>query len=883
MSADPARWTLVQRLFHEALDLPADARQAFLVAAAAGDPTLLDEVTGMLAADAEGAPPLDAGLARVAARVLEVDTAELPLADFGPYRVTRLLGEGGMGVVYLARRNDLGSVAAIKILRDAWLSPARRERFAAEQRTLAQLHHPSIAQLHDADSLPDGTPWFVMEYVEGVPLTDYCRTQATSIEGRLELFRAVCEAVQHAHGHAVIHRDLKPSNILVTADGRVKLLDFGIAKQLEDADATVDQTRTGLRLMTPAYAAPEQIRGERVGIHSDVYSLGVILYELLTGQPPHDLAGRTPAEAMSIVVERDPDRPSAVVRRPAAGAAPRPQGRSRAHTSWGDLDVLCLTAMHKEPGRRYQTVEALIRDIDHYLHGEPLEARPDSMRYRTGKFVRRNRGAVTAAAAVLALLLGTVIFYTVRLARARNLAVAEAARTQRIQDYMVALFQGGEEAVGPADSLRVVTLVDRGIEEARNLDGEPVVQTELYQTLGTISRQLGNLPRADSLLTRSLERRRALLGPSHPDVADAMVSLGELRSEQARYEEGEALIRDALALDRRALPAGHPATRRALAALGQVLQDRGAYDEAIGVQEELVRMAGTGDSPDLAGSMSQLASTHFYAGHYDTSDSLNTQVLGMSRRLYGERHPMVAEDLINLGATQLERGDYAAAEAYDRQALDITRAWYGADHPKTAASLTLLARALVYQKRNDEATALLQEALAIRERVYGPMHPTVASTSNELGNIAVAENRYDEAIARFGQMVEIYRAAYGGRHYLIGVALSNLASAYTGAKQYARAEPLYREAIAMYEATLPPGHTTTAIAHIKLGRTLLRQRRFTEAVPETLAGYDVIAPTASPGNGFLRAARIDLAAIYDTLGQPDRAARFKAELADSGK
>jgi serine/threonine-protein kinase len=882
---DAERWERVQRLFHEALERPPEARRSFLQAACGEEAALLADVLRLLQADAAAASPLDRDLARVAEQVLRVDTAELPLADFGPYRVTKLLGEGGMGVVYLARRSDLGSVAAIKILRDAWLSPARRERFAAEQRTLAQLNHPSIAQLHDADALPDGTPWFVMEYVEGVPITDYCHTHATSIEGRLELFRAVCEAVQHAHGHAVIHRDLKPSNILVTADGTVKLLDFGIAKHLEDVEGTVDQTRTGLRLMTPAYAAPEQIRGERVGIHTDVYSLGVILYELLAGRHPFDLAKRTPAEAMSIVVERDPEKPSALAGRPAGAESATPRARSAGHTSWADLDVLCLTAMHKEPPRRYQTVEALIRDIDHYLAGEPLEARPDTVRYRLGKFVRRNRTAVAAAAVAGAILVGTVVFYTVRLTRARNLAVAEAARTQRIQRYMVSLFQGGDEAVGPADSLRVVTLVERGVAEARDLDGEPLVQAELYQTLGTISQQLGNLAQADSLLTLALEQRRRVLGNAHSDVAEGLVALGQLRVEQARFEEGERMIREALAIDRRALAPDHPAMLRAMSALGRVLQSRGEYEEATLVQGELVRMhaAAGGETPDLASSMSELASTHFYAGHYDTSDSINALVLAMSRRLYGERHPMVAEDFINLGATQLERGDYPAAESYDRQALDITRAWYGPDHPKTAAGLTLLARALMYQKQNAEASALLTDALAIRERVYGPMHPMVASTVNELGSIALAEDRYDEAAAHFGRMVEIYRTAYGGRHYLIGTALSNMASAYNADRQYARAEPLFREAIRMFEATLPPEHTSTAIARIKLGRTLLRQRRFTEAAPETLAGYESIKPQAAPGNGFLRAARIDLAAIYDTLGQPERASVFKQELADTAR
>ncbi len=880
---DPARWERLQRLFHAALARPVAERDDFLRAETGGDPDLMAEVRRMLAADAGDGTPLDAGLARLAEQVLHLDTAELPLADFGPYRVTRLLGEGGMGVVYLARREDLGSVAAIKILRDAWLSPARRERFAAEQRTLAQLHHPAIAQLHDANTLPDGTPWFVMEYVEGVSLTEYCRRHRTTLEGRLELFRRVAEAVQYAHAQAVIHRDLKPSNILVTADGQVKLLDFGIAKHLEASEETVDQTQTGLRMMTPAYASPEQVRGGRVGIQTDVYSLGVVLYELLAGRPPFDLAGKTPAEALAMVVEVDPERPSVAAGRTSETQAPR--ARAAGRTAWADLDVLCLTAMHKDPARRYPTVEALLRDVGHYLAGEPLEARADTLGYRLGKFVRRRRAAVMAASAVFALLVGTVVYYTVRLTRARNVAVAEAARTHRIQRYLVNLFQGGDEAVGPADSLHVLTLVERGIAEARDLEGEPLVQAELYQTLGVISQQLGHLDRADSLLSLSVSQRGALLGPDHPDVAEGMVALGQLRVEQARYEEGEALIRSALEITRRRLPPGHPAVLRALSALGQVLQARGEYDEAIAVQAELVALyrAEGPESPDLGATMSELASSHFYAGHYDTADSLNTLVLALSRRVYGDRHPMVAEDLINLGATQLERGDYPAAEAYDRQALEITRAWYGEDHPKTAAGLTLLARALVYQQKFAEADSLLQEALAIRERVYGPNHPMVASTVNELGNIAVAEDRYDEAVAHFGRMVAIYRAAYGGKHYLIGTALSNMASAYNADKQYARAEALFREALAMFEATLPPDHTSTAIAHIKLGRSLLRQRRFVEAAPETLAGYTIIKPQAAPGNGFLRAARIDLAAIYDTLGQPERAAVYRRELADTAQ
>src|ERR1700723_2684126 len=306
---DSAHWKQVQDLFHAAADLPAPEQRAFLKNACGGNDALAAEVLALLAEDSQGSSLLDRNVAHVAGQVFDESSApSFSFKEFGPYRIKQMLGEGGMGVVYLAERTDLGTQVAVKVLRDAWLSPARRERFASEQRTLAQLNHPSIARLYDADTLEDGTPWFVMEYVDGIPITQYCREHACSVERRLRLFRLVCEAVQHAHGQTVIHRDLKPSNILVKSDGSVRLLDFGIAKQLESLDLAVDQTMTGLRLMTPAYASPEQVRGDRVGISTDVYSLGVILYELVTGQLPFDLTGLTPAEAATVVTEHEPGK-----------------------------------------------------------------------------------------------------------------------------------------------------------------------------------------------------------------------------------------------------------------------------------------------------------------------------------------------------------------------------------------------------------------------------------------------------------------------------------------------------------------------------------------------------------------------------------------------
>ena len=863
---DGARWNVVQRIFHDALERESDDRERYLIAASAGDAALLAEVRAMLEHDEAGLPMLDAGLSAVAHAALEEDAAANRLLDtsIGPYRLVSVLGEGGMGVVYRAERAVVGGFAAIKILRHGWMSPARRERFAAEQRVLAQLNHPAIAQLYEADVLPDGTPWFAMEYVEGLPLTDYCTAHLETIGERLDLFRTVCDAVQHAHGHLIVHRDLKPSNIFVRPDGRVKLLDFGISKQL-DPDGPADQTATTFRLMTPAYAAPEQIRGGRTGVHTDVYALGVVLYELLARQRPFDLSQRSAREAESILLETDPVRPSLVSGRlPASRAA------------WADLNVLCLTAMRKEPERRYATVDALMRDIDRYQAGQPLDARPDALPYRAGKFVRRHWRGLAAAAAMVTLVVSLSAYYAWNLASARLAAEHEAARTGRIQQFMFNLFDGGDPAAGPANDLRVVTLIERGLAQARALDAEPAVQADLFQALGGILQKLGDFAKADAAMRSALERREALFGEHAVAAAESRIDLGLLKVDQAELDEAERLVR--LGLDTvRAAGAGPLVAARATAALGVVLEARGKYDDAIAVNEDAVRLfeeareTGAGHTAALG----QLADSHYYAGHYDVADGINQRVLEANRRLYGPTHPKVADVLINLGASQTDRGRYVDAEPHYRQALDLLVSFHGPDHFRTASATTMLARALVYQKKLDEGVPLLQQALKVQERVNGPVHPRVASAVNDLGAAALLQNRLDDAETAFRRMLDIYRKVYTNEHYLHGIATSNLASVFSARKEFSRAEPLFREAIGIYERTQSPRHLNTAIGRVKLGRALLRQGRLREAERELLAGFDILQAQASPSVSWITSARADLVEVYGALNQPAEAAKFK--------
>lgn len=791
---DAARYAKLQQLFDEAVDLVGAERDVFL---ATVDQDLRQPLRDLLDED-NAQSLLDRGAAPAAEQAL---AEEFTGQQCGPYRLERRIGEGGMGTVFLGRRDDLQSVAAIKILRHAWMSPARVERFLSEQRTLAELRHPTIATLYDANTLPDGTPWFAMEFVDGAPITEYCETKKSPLRERLALFRSVCEAVRHAHSHAIIHRDLKPSNILVNTEGQAKLLDFGIAKQLTETDKTL----TGVRLMTPAYAAPEQHRGEATGIYTDIYGLGVVLQELL------------------------------------------PPNLSRSEKA--DLTVLCQKATHAEPDRRYASADALIRDLDHFDCGEPLEAQPDSVVYKTTKFVRRNRFAVAAACAVALL----IAFYTLRLRDARNQAVAEAAKSQRMMNFVLDLFQGGDAYAGPAAELKVATVIDRGVDQARALTVDPEAQAELYRTLGGVQRKLGNLDKAETLLKNALDQRAKLKGELHADYVESLQDFARLRVEQARFEDAEKDARRALAIARET----KTGIAGALETLGKVLEERGSYPDAITVLTEAVALRT--DPKELAEARLGLANVHFYAGHFPEAEAGNRQVLETYKVIYGPSHPSVAEVLTNLGAIKQDTGQYAESEKLHRQALDIIRPFFGEDHPRTAASITMIARVLIYLKRGDDAAAMLNRSLGIRERVYGPVHPNVASTLNELGNLALLNNRHDEGERYFRRVVAIYREVYRGKHYLIGIGLANLGSAFMARKQWKEAEALFRESLDMYAQTLAPGHFNIAITRIKLGRVLLRQKLYKQAHVETKGGFDILSKQSNPAVSWLNNARQDLA------------------------
>ncbi len=858
------RWIAVQEIFSRAIELPAalgkDQRSVAVLEMCDGDESLFNQVTAMLAEDSREHHLLDSDLDQAARTVLEFGALpSMVQQQIGPYRLLRLLGEGGMGVVYLAERTDIGGQVAIKLLRDAWFSPMRRQRFHFEQLTLAQLNHPSIARIYDSNTLQDGTPWFVMEYAEGLSLTEYWKTRGGTIRDCLRLFRHICEAVQYAHAHAIIHRDLKPSNILVNTKGEVKLLDFGIAKQLNCGDTENHPTVTGLRLMTLAYAAPEQLAGSAVGMHTDVYALGVLLYELLAGELP--AAG-------------DIEKPSAIVFRQ------KSQIRTQlTRAEWADLDVLIMKALQAKISRRYGTVDALLRDIVALMEGRPLEARPAEWSYTFGKFMHRNRRTLLTATAMLVFIAATIVFYTLRLGRARDAAVREAARTLRIQQFTESLFDGGDASAGPAMDLRVVELLDRGRQEAAGLAGDPEMQADLQETLGGIYQKLGKPDTAEPLLLSALAERKQLLGENHRKVAESLVVLGLLRKDQGKLDDAENLERQGLEIVRHAPSASDLDVARSLVALGSVLEVRGKYVEAKQLLEEALRLRPQNqrDTAEMAENLTELADAHFYQGQYELSASLNQQALAINRHLFGDEHPSVADGLNNLGAIEFDRGNYAASEADYRQALRITERWYGADHPETAANLTALAQTLTSEKRFDEAQRFFEQALAIQKHGSGPVRSTAATTLNELGVLNFQEDHYDAAKSYFTQAIEAWKKLYGEQHPYIATAMSNLGSICLAQKDYPCAEQKFREAVRRFDA-VSSDNINVAIAQVKLGRTLLRESRFADAEPNTMAGYKYLVATVPTTNSYLMASRKDLSEIYSGLHNTELSVHYGAEL-----
>lgn len=866
---DPERWQQLGALFDTAVALPPTARQRFLDRACHGDGTMRRTLVRLLRAD-DAAGPLDQPVCRLAEALPATTPSPAPDSEaadrIGPYRLVRPLQQGGMGRVDLAVRDDdfYWRRVALKRLRPE--SAATAAGLHRELRTLARLEHPHIARLYDGGLDADGRPYLAMEYVEGEPITTYCDRRRLDVRARLRLLLPVCAAVAYAHRQQLVHCDLKPANILVGADGQPKVLDFGIAEELE-GDEPMDAGDTP-RPLTPAYASPEQLWGEAITPASDVYALGGLLHTLLAGRPPHATRGpggrpaSRQAPPLASTVGRD--RRSTVIaqRRATTTAALRHQLR-------GDLDAIVAQALHPDPQQRYGTVEALAQDIRHHLTARPVQARRATRCYRARRFLRRHRLAVSAAIVITASLLIVVISswrQVDHLARLRR-SVGQTTHA------LVALLDAPSPAATgpPAPALLELALERTGFDT----QGRPQLEAMVFHALGQAQLDAGLPGRAAPLLAHALTLRRQALGDGdHRDLAASLHGLGVVASTHGALQRGEDLLGEALAMRRRLYGAGHPLAAETLEALahnrwqrldlrgaeslmGQALaircaacgvsslpvaeslsllaalrRSRQALPEAAALAEEasiLRRQLLEAGHPYLARSLDDLGDLAFARGAFDAAAARFREALAMRRAALGDQHMAVVGSLHNVARALGEQGHYTAARRLFRAALARHRTLAPGIGPDLATLLNNLAVVMGNDGDRAAAKALLHEVLTMRLRLLGPAHPHVAQTYYSLGWLLHDDGDPEAAASHYERASQIMECTLDPRHPAFSYPWVGMARLSLDRGETRRAATLLRRALPRLQASHSPGHWRIAHAEGLLGAALAAQGQTSEA------------------------------------------------------
>jgi eukaryotic-like serine/threonine-protein kinase len=818
MTSGETRPATLRLLFEAALEHPRADRAGFLEAATP-DPELRAAVAGLLDAHEATRDPFERLLSEEMADLLN-GSRPLSGGQVGPYRLERLLGVGGMGAVYEGVRSDeqFRMRVAVKLLGPGLQGELAVRRFRFERQVLANLEHPNIASLLDGGVTPAGLPYLVMEYVDGDPITTWCDTRQLGVRERVVLFLQVCDAVRHAHQGLVIHRDLKPGNILVTGDGTVKLLDFGIAKLLREPEAGEEfpATFAGVRAGTPAYASPEQMRGLAVGTATDVYSLGVVLFELLTGERPLAVDDLTPAEAERVVSEMEPPPPSAVVGSGSVAIrGERGEGRLRRRLE-GDLDAIILMALRKEPERRFGSVEALAADLRRWLDGLPVSARRDGLVYRTGKLLRRRRlEMISAAVVTLTILVG--VGATLREARETEV---ERARAVAINEFLLTMLGAADPgSLGPDATVRSVLDVAAG--NAGDLEAQPELEAEVRSAIGGSYVGLGEYAVARTHFQRAFDIRRALAPDGDRATAMAMLGLGGTHEFEGDYAVADSLYGEALALFRASTVPSDPELGSVLNEVARLRHNLGELESAEGLYRESIAArirSGGIDDPGLLVSYNNLAVLLADRGALAEADSLHRLAVVSARRIHGDRHPQVASALNNYAGVLDRSGRLEAADSVMREVVQMRRELLGPEHPDYAWSLFNHAQILLAMERWGEAEERAREVLALRGTTLPETHTAVATAMQALGVARVRQGAAAEGESWLRESMELRRTSLPEGHWLVASSGSVLAGELIGMGKHEEAEPLLLEAEPQLVAQLGPDAVPVRDARMRLVR-----------------------------------------------------------------
>ena len=844
MPLNPERWREVAELFDAALALPPEQRDTF-IAERAGDDEIAREVTSLIAALDTASDRFDHPA--LALMETEAGTSLLPSARrigdrIGAYRIVRSMGHGGMGAIYEAVRDDdqYKKRVAIKTIWRAEDVDVIVRRFRQERQILAGLDHPNIAALLDGGVTEDGQPYFVMEYVDGVRIDEFCAARGLGVRERIALCRQVCAAVQYAHRQLVVHRDLKPNNILVTPDGVVKLLDFGIAKLLpteEVSDSTM--TRAGLQPRTTTYASPEQVRGAPIATASDVYSLGVVFYELVSGRTPFSTPGPTPHVLEWRICEELPERPSAAATEEAAAHMRLSSVQKLRRALEGEVDDIVMMALRKEPERRYASVEQLSEDLRRYLEQLPVIARGDTLRYRAAKFVRRNRALVgTGAVALVAVLLALVaIGVQARVAeRERDRARLEAAKAEQLNVYLQGMLRSPDPRVD-GQNVTVAQVLDAATQRAESeLASQPELQSAAQTALGRTYVGLGLYDKAEAPLRSAVATRRRLGERERLGLAESLDYLAVLLTARGDAQQAEPLITEALNIVRADASVEPLMLARVLHDYGEMLNGKGDYPGA---------------------------------------ERYHREALDIRRALLGDVHEDVATSLNNLAVQLGQTGRFAEAEPLHRQALEVMRRVKGPEHPDVAAASNTLAFVLAETKNYHAADSLYGQTIALRRKLLGPDHPETAWTVYAQGAMLFDRGDYRRSLDNAREVLRLRAKTLPDAHPLVATALQLEGRSVAALGDPTNALPSLRASLELRRRSLPAAHWLIASSESVLGECLMKAQRYAEAEQHLLRGYqDMVAASGAQHTRSLEARR-RLAALYDAWGKPDEAAKYR--------
>ena len=893
------RWRRIENLYHAALKLEPAERAAFLERGCEGDESIRREVASLLAQSDVEDSFLDLPAVEMAAKALAMSEGTETKVNFdraagtrdyrshpaaiGHYRIVRLLGEGGMGAVYEAEQEQPRRSVALKVLKPGFCTEEALRRLEREAQALGRLQHPGIAQIYEAGTADTGfgqQPYFAMELIRGQSLMVYAEEHKLSTRQRLDLMTHICEAVHHAHQRGLIHRDLKPGNILVDPSGEPKILDFGVARMTGNEDDATRQTSTGQIIGTLSYMSPEQVLADPLELdtRSDVYSLGVILYELLSGRLPYVVSHRKLPEALRTIREDDPTSLSSLNR-----------------TYRGDIETIVGKALEKNKTLRYASAAELAADIRRYLDNVPIGARPPSTTYQLRKFAQRHRIAVGVASGLVLLLVAFAAVQAVqlrRIAAERDRANREAAIAQAVTDFLQndLLAQAGASTQAgpntkPDPHLEVRTALDRAASRiAGKFQKQPLVEAAIRHTIGITYTDLGLFGEAQKQEERALALRRQILGDGQPATWESMDRLAILYRLEGKYAQAEPLRKKLLEEQRRALGESDPDTFDAMTNLAVLYRYEGkpALAEPLYIQaiQGLRRLKGPENRQTVA-TVANLAQVYDDEAKYAEAERLYGQAIDAARRAVGEEHPTTLIIMGNLAHVYDEEGKFDQAEPLQRKVLEVNTRVLGAEHPDTLIDLGNLARLYRDQGRYAEADALFARVLKTQLRVVGEDSPVTLITMSLLGSVKWYEGSFAEAEQLLARALEALRRILGNDHPRTQSSLVWLGRARLAQRKFAQAEANFREAVTTYAKTSPAGWERYNSQSL-LGESIAAGRRYEEAEPLLLSGYEGMVqrrdktPASSRPDLDLAGQRI--VRLYEDWHKPEKAAEWRRKL-----